>query len=146
MVSLSSLNISYMTTRYLSVVLSKKCLKSDLSLWYMPIMCLYSSPDCIVWYVIPLEVTNMALGKVALVVALLVCFLHVPVLNLDRLWDLLVRVPGYRSRGLGLIPCTTRFSEKQWVWNVVQSASWVQLRNCLKGKVAALYSWRDPPC
>jgi hypothetical protein len=28
------------------------------------------------------------------------------------IFDLLVRVPAYRSRGLGLIPGTTRFSEK----------------------------------
>jgi hypothetical protein len=33
------------------------------------------------------------------------------------------RVPGYRSRGLGSIPDATRFSEKQWVWNGVHSAS-----------------------
>jgi hypothetical protein len=26
-------------------------------------------------------------------------------------------VPGYRSRGLGSIPGTTRFSDKYWVWN-----------------------------
>jgi hypothetical protein len=30
----------------------------------------------------------------------------------DRLCDLLVRVPGYRSRGPGSIPGLTRFSEK----------------------------------
>jgi hypothetical protein len=36
-----------------------------------------------------------------------------------RLCDLVVRVPGYRSRGLGSIPGATRFSEKQWVWNRV---------------------------
>jgi hypothetical protein len=47
-----------------------------------------------------------------------------------------VRVPGYRSRGPGAIPGATRFSEK-WVWNGVHSASWVQLRSCLKEKVAA---------
>jgi hypothetical protein len=35
----------------------------------------------------------------------------------------LVRVPGYRSRGPGSIPGVTRFSEKQWVWNGVHSAS-----------------------
>jgi hypothetical protein len=42
---------------------------------------------------------------------------------LDRLCDLVVRVPGYRSRGPGSIPDTTRFSEKQWVRNRVRSAS-----------------------
>jgi hypothetical protein len=30
----------------------------------------------------------------------------------DRLCDLVVRVPGYRSRGPGSIPDATRFSEK----------------------------------
>jgi hypothetical protein len=30
----------------------------------------------------------------------------------DRLCGLVVRVPGYRSRGLGSIPGSTRFSEK----------------------------------
>jgi hypothetical protein len=43
----------------------------------------------------------------------------------------------YRSRGPGSIPGATRFSEKWWVWNGVHSASWVQLRSYLKGKVAA---------
>jgi hypothetical protein len=33
------------------------------------------------------------------------------VLSPDRLCGLIVRVPGYRSRGPGSIPCTTRFSE-----------------------------------
>jgi hypothetical protein len=41
----------------------------------------------------------------------------------DRLCGLVVKVPGYRSGGLGLIPGATRFSEKQWVWNGVHSAS-----------------------
>jgi hypothetical protein len=33
-------------------------------------------------------------------------------IQMDRLCDLVVRVPGYRSRGPGSIPGTTRFSEK----------------------------------
>jgi hypothetical protein len=33
-------------------------------------------------------------------------------LFIDRLCGLVFRVPGYRSRGLGSIPGTTRFSEK----------------------------------
>jgi hypothetical protein len=33
----------------------------------------------------------------------------------DRLCGLMVRVPGYRSRGPGMIPGATRFSEKYWV-------------------------------
>jgi hypothetical protein len=52
----------------------------------------------------------------------------------DRLCGLVVRVPGYRSRGPGSIPSATRFSEKQWVWNGVHSASWVQFRSYLKEK------------
>jgi hypothetical protein len=47
----------------------------------------------------------------------------------------MVRVTGYRSRGPGSISGATRFSEKQWVWNEVHSASWVQLRSYLKEKV-----------
>jgi hypothetical protein len=50
----------------------------------------------------------------------------------DRLCGLVVRVPSYRSIGQGSIPGATRFSEKWWV----HSASWVQLRSYLKGKVA----------
>jgi hypothetical protein len=34
-------------------------------------------------------------------------------------WGLVVRVPGYRSRGPGSIPGATRFSDKWWVWNGV---------------------------
>jgi hypothetical protein len=43
--------------------------------------------------------------------------------NSSRLCGLMVRVPGYRSRDPGSIPGATRFSEKQWVWNGVHSAS-----------------------
>jgi hypothetical protein len=39
------------------------------------------------------------------------------------LCGLAVRVPGYRSRGPGSIPGLTKFSENQWVWNGVHSAS-----------------------
>jgi hypothetical protein len=49
----------------------------------------------------------------------------------------MVKVPGYRSRGPGSIPGTTRFSEKQWVWNWVHSASWVQLRSYVEEKAEA---------
>jgi hypothetical protein len=41
----------------------------------------------------------------------------------DCLCGLVVGVPGYRSRGPGLIPGATRFSEKYWVWNGDHSAS-----------------------
>jgi hypothetical protein len=54
----------------------------------------------------------------------------------DRLCGLLVRVPGYRSRGPGSIAGATIFSEKQWVWNGAHSASRVQLRSYLIEKVA----------
>jgi hypothetical protein len=47
---------------------------------------------------------------------------------------------GYSSRGPGSIPGATRFSEKQWVWNGVHSASWAQLRRYLEEKVAASVS------
>jgi hypothetical protein len=35
---------------------------------------------------------------------------------------LVVRVPGYRSRGLGSNPGATTISEKWWVWNGIHSA------------------------
>jgi hypothetical protein len=41
----------------------------------------------------------------------------------DRLCGLMVGVPGYRSRGAGSSPGTTKFSEKWWVWIGVHSAS-----------------------
>jgi hypothetical protein len=40
-----------------------------------------------------------------------------------------VRIPGYRSRRSGSIPGGIRFSEKLWIWNVIHSASWAQLRS-----------------
>jgi hypothetical protein len=50
----------------------------------------------------------------------------------NRLCGLVVRVPGYRSRDPGSIPGATRFSDKQWVWNGVYLASWVQFRSYLE--------------
>jgi hypothetical protein len=41
----------------------------------------------------------------------------------QRLCGLVVRVSGYRSRGRGSISSAIRFSEKEWVWNGVHSAS-----------------------
>jgi hypothetical protein len=41
----------------------------------------------------------------------------------DRLCGLVVRIPGFRSRGPGSNPAATTFSEKYWVWNGVHSAS-----------------------
>jgi hypothetical protein len=55
----------------------------------------------------------------------------------NHLCGLVVRVQVYRSRGPGFIPGATRFSEKEWIWNGVHSASWVQLKSYLKEKVAA---------
>jgi hypothetical protein len=55
----------------------------------------------------------------------------------DHLCGLVVRVPGYRSRGPGSIPGATISSEKKWVWNGVHSASRVQLKSYLKEKLAA---------
>jgi hypothetical protein len=49
-----------------------------------------------------------------------ISFFHI---STDRLYGLVVRVPGYRSRGPGSIPGSTRFSDKQWVLNGVHSAS-----------------------
>jgi hypothetical protein len=57
-------------------------------------------------------------------------------IDLDSLCGLVVRVPGYRSRGPGSILGATKCSEK-WVWNRVHSASLVRLRSYLKEKVAA---------
>jgi hypothetical protein len=55
-----------------------------------------------------------------------------------RIRGLVVRVPGYRSRGPGSIRGATRFSEKQRVLkNGVCSASWVQLKSYLEEEVAA---------
>jgi hypothetical protein len=42
----------------------------------------------------------------------------------NRLCGLVVRVPGFRSRGSGSVPGAARFSEKLRVWNGVHSASW----------------------
>jgi hypothetical protein len=67
----------------------------------------------------------------------LISFSNVIYTQTDRFCSLVVRVPGYRSRGPGSIPGATRFSEKYWVWNGVHSASWVQLRSYLKEKVEA---------
>jgi hypothetical protein len=50
-------------------------------------------------------------------------YLYVMQKKVDRLCGIVVRVPGYRSRGQGSISGATRFSEKQWVWNGAHSAS-----------------------
>jgi hypothetical protein len=41
----------------------------------------------------------------------------------DLICGLVVRVPGYRSRGQGSIPGSTIFSERWGVWNGVHLAS-----------------------
>jgi hypothetical protein len=43
--------------------------------------------------------------------------------SLDRHYGIVVRVSGYRYRDPGSISGATRFSEKQWAWNGVHSAS-----------------------
>jgi hypothetical protein len=63
----------------------------------------------------------------------------------DRLCGLAVRVPGYRARGPGSIPGTNRFSEKQWVWNGVHSAAWVQVSSYLE-KILRSRKPRIRPC
>jgi hypothetical protein len=51
-----------------------------------------------------------------------------------HLCGLVVRVPGYRSRGPGLISGATKFSEK-WVWNGVHLST---IEELLGRKCAAL--------
>jgi hypothetical protein len=64
-------------------------------------------------------------------------FIYVMQKKVDRLCGLVVRILGYRSESPGSIPGATRFCEKWWAWNGAHLASWVQLRNFLKQKVAA---------
>jgi hypothetical protein len=56
-------------------------------------------------------------------------FIYVMYKKVGRLCGLVVRVPGYRSRGPGSISGTTG--------NGVRSASWVHMRSYLKDKVVA---------
>jgi hypothetical protein len=49
----------------------------------------------------------------------------------------MVVVCGLVARVPGSILGATTFSEKQWVWNGVHSASWVQLKGYLEEEVAA---------
>jgi hypothetical protein len=53
----------------------------------------------------------------------------------DRLCGLVVRVS--EPEVLGSIHGASRFSEKQWVWNGVHSASWGQVRSYLEETVVA---------
>jgi hypothetical protein len=57
---------------------------------------------------------------------------------------LLVRVPGYRSRGPVSIPGATRFSEKQWFWNGlhVLSGSVLEIREYGRRGTVTLSTWR----
>jgi hypothetical protein len=61
-----------------------------------------------------------------------------------------IRVPGYRSRGPSSIPGATRYSEKQWVWNGVHSASMSTIEELLgrkgsgSGQENREYGRRDP--
>jgi hypothetical protein len=49
--------------------------------------------------------------------------LYIYIYTYDRLCSLVVRVPGYRTRGPGSIPGATIFSETWWVCNEFHSAS-----------------------
>jgi hypothetical protein len=60
---------------------------------------------------------------IIIIIIIIIIVVVVVVIVVDRLCDLVVRVPGYESRGLGSIPGATRFSEKYLVWNGVHSAS-----------------------
>jgi hypothetical protein len=77
------LNFSYMIDRCLSVMLSKKVLSQichfHICQKYVPLF--FFKLHYILKY-IPVKVTSRVLSKVAQVVALLICFFHVPVLNL----------------------------------------------------------------
>jgi hypothetical protein len=57
------------------------------------------------------KIKGMTMDKSTIMIVTSVLIYH------DRICDLVVRVPGYRSRGPGSIPGVTRFSEKWWVWN-----------------------------
>jgi hypothetical protein len=89
-------------------------------------VCQHVLITCVIWYVyvifvlnlhVPLECVSHAMLQSNACHCIYLC-----------LCGLVVRVPGYRSRGLGLIPFATRLSEKLWVCTGVHSASWVQLR------------------
>jgi hypothetical protein len=77
-------------------------------------------------YIIYLQ--TLALGKKlmvsnAVVATYIYIYILPPLTVIDCLCGLVIRFPGYRSRGPGSIPCATRFSEKYWIWNRVHSAS-----------------------
>jgi hypothetical protein len=80
-----------------------------------------------------LGILSSQLVVLNLVILLWVLFHNI----LGCFFGLVVRVPGYRSRGLGSILGTAGLSEKQFFWNGVHSASWVQLRSYLEEIVAA---------
>jgi hypothetical protein len=50
--------------------------------------------------------------KEGIIYSLIAEFIYVTQKKVNRLCGLVVRVPGYRSRGPGLIPSAIRFSEK----------------------------------
>jgi hypothetical protein len=50
---------------------------------------------------------------------------------------IIVKAPGYWSRGPVSIPGAIRLPDKQWLWNGVHSALWVQQSSYLEEKVAA---------
>jgi hypothetical protein len=93
------------------------------------------SPHNIVSYFIPLHSSPYsALNIASLGISCIYIVINVPQDTSDRLCGLVVRVPSNRSRGPVSIPVITTFSEKQWVWSGVHSASWVKLRSYLEKK------------
>jgi hypothetical protein len=63
-----------------------------------------------------------------------ICILHGLGPFIDRLRGLVVRVPGWRSRGPGSILSATRFSEKYESGTGSTQPRWAQLRSYLDGK------------
>jgi hypothetical protein len=74
---------------------------------------------------------------IIIIVVITIIIISSIIIIIGRFSGLMVRVPGNRYRGPVSIPGATKFSEKQCVWNVVHSASWIQLKSYLKEKVAA---------
>jgi hypothetical protein len=83
------------------------------------------------------NIKRLWVSRLCLSVIHVVSVFRVKVSRVHRLCGLVVRVPGYGSKASGSIPGATTFSENQWVWNGVHSASWVQLRSYLEENVMA---------
>jgi hypothetical protein len=73
------------------------------------------------------------------------------IINHKKAFDPLCGRNSYTSRGPGLINGATKHFEKQWVWNGVHSALWLQLRSYLEEIVSGGlenldYGRRDQLC